>query len=76
VGCSLATSLVARLKEFKRDTRPDFRFIEPSGMVPNLEMHHVTRLGRKEMDYGIGPFITLVEGPLFWDFGRNGSPCC
>jgi len=33
-------------------------------------------LGRKEMDYGIGPFITLVEGPLFWDFGRNGSPCC
>jgi G3E family GTPase len=74
VGCSLAASLVASIKEFKRQTSPDFLFVEPSEMVPTLEMRHLTYLGRRDMAYHIGPFITLVEGPTFQMFWQERQP--
>ncbi len=65
MGCSFAASLVASLKEFRRQISPDFLFIEPSEKVMTLEMRNMMTVGRRDMAYDIGPFITLVEGPTF-----------
>ncbi|MBI5584148.1 MAG: hypothetical protein HY892_10010 [Deltaproteobacteria bacterium] len=67
MGCSLATSLVARIKEIKRTVNPDYLFIEPSEMVLTQEMRDATRMGLRDASYEIGPFITLIDGP---DFGQ------
>jgi G3E family GTPase len=65
VGCSLAASLVLSIKDFCKNRCPDFLFIEPSGMVVTSEIRNVTAMGRRDMAYDIGPFITLLEGPAF-----------
>jgi G3E family GTPase len=65
VGCSLASSLVDLKKELKRTHDPDFLFIEPSEMVVTQELRDVTAMGLRDIRYDIGPFITLVDGPLF-----------
>lgn len=65
MGCSMAASLVAGLKEFRKRISPDFLFIEPSERVVTLEMRNLLVMGSREMAYDIGPFITLVEGPDF-----------
>jgi G3E family GTPase len=65
VGCSLASSLVDLKKELKRNHNPDFLFIEPSEMVVTQELRDVTAMGLRDIRYNIGPFITLVDGPLF-----------
>jgi G3E family GTPase len=65
VGCSLAASLVARIKEIKRTVNPDYLFVEPSEMVLTQEMVDATRMGRRDVSYDIGPFITLIDGPAF-----------
>jgi len=65
VGCSLASSLVDLKKELKRSHDPDFLFIEPSEMVVTQELRDVTAMGLRDIRYDIGPFITLVDGPLF-----------
>jgi G3E family GTPase len=65
VGCSLASSLVDLKKELKRNHNPDFLFIEPSEMVVTQELRDVTAMGLRDIHYDIGPFITLVDGPLF-----------
>jgi G3E family GTPase len=65
VGCSLASSLVDLKKELKRSHDPDFLFIEPSEMVVTQELRDVTAMGLRDIYYDIGPFITLVDGPLF-----------
>jgi G3E family GTPase len=44
---------------------PDFLFIEPSEMVVAAEMRNATSMGRRDVTYDIGPFITLVDGPAF-----------
>jgi G3E family GTPase len=65
VGCSLASSLVDLKKELKRNHDPDFLFIEPSEMIVTQELRDVTAMGLRDIRYDIGPFITLVDGPLF-----------
>ena len=65
MGCSLASSLVDLKKELKRSHDPDFLFIEPSEMVVTQELRDVTAMGLRDIRYDIGPFITLVDGPLF-----------
>jgi G3E family GTPase len=65
VGCSLASSLVGLKKKLKREVDPDLLFIEPSEMVVTRELRDVTAMGLRDMHYEAGPFITLVDGPLF-----------
>ena len=65
MGCSLASSLVDLKKELKRNHDPDFLFIEPSEMIVTQELRDVTAMGLRDIRYDIGPFITLVDGPLF-----------
>ena len=65
MGCSLASSLVALKKQLKRNVDPDLLFIEPSEMVVTRELRDVAAMGLRDIDYETGPFITLVDGPLF-----------
>jgi G3E family GTPase len=65
VGCSLASSLVALKKQLKRNVDPDLLFIEPSEMVVTHELRDVAAMGLRDIHYETGPFITLVDGPLF-----------
>ena len=65
MGCSLASSLVDLKKKLKRDIDPDLLFIEPSEMVVTSELRDVTAMGLRDVRYATGPFITLVDGPLF-----------
>jgi G3E family GTPase len=74
VGCSLATSLVARIKEIKRTVNPDYLFIEPSEMVLTQEMLDATRMGLRDVSYEIGPFITLIDGPAFAQVWEERQP--
>ena len=74
MGCSLATSLVARIKEIKRTVNPDYLFIEPSEMVLTQEMLDATRMGLRDVSYEIGPFITLIDGPAFTQVWEERRP--
>ena len=65
MGCSLASSLVALKKQLKRNVDPDLLFIEPSEMVVTRELRDVAAMGLRDVQYDTGPFITLVDGPLF-----------
>ena len=65
MGCSLASSLVNLKKELKKNHDPDVLFVEPSEMVVTQELRQVAAMGRRDVHYEIGPFITLVDGPLF-----------
>ena len=65
MGCSLANSLVDQIKEMKRRHDPDVLFVEPSEMVVTAEMRQVCAMGRRDVDYGVGPLVTLVDGPNF-----------
>lgn len=65
MGCALASSLVARVKDFCRNLAPDFLFVEPSEMVVTRELRNVSAMGLRDVTYEIGPFITLVDGPAF-----------
>jgi G3E family GTPase len=65
VGCSLASSLVDLKKDIKKTHDPDVLFVEPSEMVVTEELRQVAAMGRRDIRYEIGPFITLVDGPLF-----------
>jgi len=65
VGCSLASGLVDLIKKIKRNVDPDLLFIEPSEMVVTRELKDVTAMGLRDIRYGAGPFITLVDGPQF-----------
>lgn len=65
MGCSLASSLVDLKKQLKRNVDPDLLFIEPSEMVVTRELRDVAAMGLRDIHYETGPFITLVDGPLF-----------
>lgn len=65
MGCSLAASLVSRIKEIKRTVDPDYLFVEPSEMVLTQEMLDATSMGQRDVRYEVGPFITLIDGPAF-----------
>ena len=62
MGCSLAASLVDTLKDIKRKRDPDRLFIEASEMVTTQEMRNVSAMGRRDVRYESGPFITLING--------------
>ena len=74
MGCSTATSLVTGIKKIRRNPNPDFLFIEPSEMVVTQEMRNVTAMGRRDVAYDLGPFITLVDGPGFQAVWRERQP--
>ena len=61
----MASSLVDLKKELKKTHNPDVLFIEPSEMIVTEELRNVAAMGRRDVRYEIGPFITLVDGPLF-----------
>ncbi len=67
----MAASLVASIKDFRRNMSPDFLFIEPSEMGVASEMRNATSMGRRDVTYDIGPFITLVDGPAFPSFWQE-----
>lgn len=71
MGCSLAASLVAAKKSLKRKDDPDYLFIEPSEMVVTAELKSVVAMGRRDISYDIGPFLTLVNGPEFEGLWRD-----
>lgn len=74
MGCSLAASLAARIKDIKRTVNPAYLFIEPSEMVLTQEMHDATRMGLRDVRYQIGPFITLIDGPAFASLWEERQP--
>jgi G3E family GTPase len=74
VGCSLAASLVASIKEFRQRFSPDFLFIEPSELVVTSEMRAVTAMALRDIRYEIGPFIILVNGPGFGALWQARQP--
>ncbi len=74
MGCSLAASLVARIKEIKRTVNPDYLFIEPSEMVLTQEMLDATRMAQRDVRYETGPFITLIDGPAFAEVWEERQP--
>lgn len=65
MGCSLASSLVDLKKKLKREVDPDLLFVEPSEMVVTREIRDVMSMGLRDIRYTAGPFVTLVDGPLF-----------
>lgn len=65
MGCSLASSLVDLKKELTKSHNPDVLFVEPSEIVVTKELRSVAAMGRRDIRYEIGPFITLIDGPLF-----------
>ena len=44
---------------------PDYLFLEPSEMIVTTELRNVTKMGLRDIQYDIGPFITLIDGPSF-----------
>jgi G3E family GTPase len=44
---------------------PDYLFLEPSEMIVTKELRNVTKMGLRDIQYDIGPFITLIDGPSF-----------
>ncbi len=73
MGCSLASGLVDLIKKIKRNVDPDLLFIEPSEMVVTRELKDVTAMGLRDVRFGAGPFITLVDGaqfPFLWSDRR------
>lgn len=74
MGCSTATSLVTGIKKIRRNANPDFMFVEPSERVVTREMRNVIAMGRRDVSYEIGPFITLVDGPDFWPLWKERQP--
>ncbi len=74
MGCSLAASLVASIKDFRRNMTPDFLFIEPSELVVTSEIRNVTSMAHRDVAYDIGPFITLVAGPDFPTLWQERRP--
>ncbi|MGD9973448.1 MAG: hypothetical protein AB7S77_10335 [Desulfatirhabdiaceae bacterium] len=65
MGCSLAARLVALKKELKRHHNPGYLFVEPSEMVVTQELKDVMSMGRRDIAYETGPFITLLNGQTF-----------
>lgn len=70
----MATSLVASIKDYRRNMRPDFLFIEPSELVVTSEIRKVAAMGRRDVSYDIGPFITLMDGPAFPSLWQERQP--
>jgi G3E family GTPase len=44
---------------------PDYLFLEPSEMIVTNELRNVTKMGLRDIQYDIGPVITLIDGPSF-----------
>ena len=65
MGCSLATSLVDRIKKIKRKHHPELLFVETSEMVVTQELQNVAAMGHRDIRYQIGPLITLVDAARF-----------
>ncbi|MDH3390758.1 MAG: hypothetical protein OEL85_03045 [Desulfobulbaceae bacterium] len=61
----MATSLVQLKKKLKRSVNPHFLFLEPSEMIVTSELRDVTKMALRDIQYEIGPFITLIDGPSF-----------
>lgn len=74
MGCSLAASLVAGIKEFRRSISPAYLFVEPSELVVMAEMRNVIKMGLRDINFTIGPFITLVDGERFGTLWEERRP--
>jgi G3E family GTPase len=70
----LAASLVAGIKDFRRNHSPDYLFIEPSELVVTAEMRNVVRMGLRDIIYEVGPYITLINGLDFQALWRERRP--
>jgi G3E family GTPase len=67
----MASSFVARLKQILRNNHLDYLFVEPSGMVLTHELRSVSVMGKRDVTYDIGGFITLIDGPSFDSIWRE-----
>jgi G3E family GTPase len=56
---------VALKKKIKRSVNPDYLFLEPSERIVTQELTRVVNMGLRDIQYGVGPFITLIDGPSF-----------
>jgi len=52
-------------KKLKRSVDPDILFLEPSEMIVTTELRSVLSMGLRDMQYLVGPLITLIDGPSF-----------
>jgi len=52
-------------KKLKRSVDPDILFLEPSEMVVTSELRSVLSMGLRDIEYTVGPLITLIDGPTF-----------
>ena len=65
MGCTLAGSLTNMIKDIKRRFNPDYLFIEPFEFVITLEILPVLAMGKRDVDYEIGPVFALIDAPGF-----------
>lgn len=65
MGCTLAGSLTTIIKDIKRKFNPDYLFIEPFEFVITLEILPVLSMGKRDVDYEIGPVFALIDAPGF-----------
>ncbi|MBI5446619.1 MAG: hypothetical protein HY900_36050 [Deltaproteobacteria bacterium] len=68
MGCSLAASFAARVKDIHRADAPDYLFVEPASQVLTHELRAVAAMARRDIAYDVGAVVTLVDGPLFEDW--------
>lgn len=53
---------------------PDYLFVEPSSQVLTKELHDVTAMALRDVSYEIGPFVTLIDGPMFEYWWEERQP--
>lgn len=53
------------IKDIKRRFNPDYLFIEPFEFVITLEILPVLAMGKRDVDYEIGPVFALIDAPGF-----------
>ncbi len=53
------------IKDIKRKFNPDYLFIEPFEFVITLEILPVLAMGKRDVDYEIGPVFAIIDAPGF-----------
>jgi G3E family GTPase len=65
VGCTLAGSLTNMIKDIRRTVNPDYLFIEPFELVVTAEILTALAMGKRDVNYEVGPVFALIDAPEF-----------
>ena len=65
MGCTLAGSLTNIIKDIRRTVNPSYLFIEPFELVVTTEILTALAMGKRDVDYDIGPVFGLIDAPEF-----------